>query len=342
MEAEAILAQVFCADNGVGDSFVALAGTGGLRWILPARKSAIAHTLAAWRPYGLTSHLKWNVVIAAVRSCLLHTLPGSYTFKTDFSGVDWSLFGWKKRVPPLVAFYVGTPGPTRKLVAFLADRADGAAHVVVKFPLEAAAWPRIAYEYTVLQELARGERARAPAPLQLNPQQQFSCQSWIFGKPPGLGFTHGHTEFAASLLRPDRKVELAAFRAKLAERSALLAGQNALPMNLRQEIDHILSKGDWSGRVSAARLHGDFAPWNLRQLPNGEIAAVDWEESEPEGLPFYDLHYYEQQVMRLLGRRVEIPWRDYMRALGMQSNTCFIAARAMAMLALVELNRTRA
>lgn len=39
--------------------------------------------------------------------------------------------------------------------------------------------------------------------------------------------------------------------------------------------------------------HRDFGPWNvLRMTANGELAVLDWESSEPQGLPGLDLIYF--------------------------------------------------
>nr|NJM03237.1 phosphotransferase [Desulfobacula sp.] len=39
-------------------------------------------------------------------------------------------------------------------------------------------------------------------------------------------------------------------------------------------------------------IHGDFAPWNLKRLTNDEITAIDWEDSDLNGLPLWDLSHF--------------------------------------------------
>lgn len=48
--------------------------------------------------------------------------------------------------------------------------------------------------------------------------------------------------------------------------------------------------------VRSPVLHGDFAPWNIKILDNGEVRVLDWESAEERGVPGWDwLHYIIQQ-----------------------------------------------
>lgn len=48
--------------------------------------------------------------------------------------------------------------------------------------------------------------------------------------------------------------------------------------------------------------HGDFAPWNLLQKPEGEIGVFDWEYGTLEGFPYLDHIYYILQTTALINR----------------------------------------
>jgi hypothetical protein len=52
-------------------------------------------------------------------------------------------------------------------------------------------------------------------------------------------------------------------------------------------------------RVPSTIIHGDFAPWNLRQH-RGHACAFDWEYAELDGLPLFDEFHYQLQVGYLL------------------------------------------
>ena len=46
--------------------------------------------------------------------------------------------------------------------------------------------------------------------------------------------------------------------------------------------------------------HGDFAPWNLLRADDAWVA-VDWESSEQEAPPFYDLFHFLSASLRAPG-----------------------------------------
>lgn len=50
-------------------------------------------------------------------------------------------------------------------------------------------------------------------------------------------------------------------------------------------------------RTSAAAFplvfqHGDPGPWNMMVTPSGQVAVLDWEAAEPQGIPLWDLFYF--------------------------------------------------
>ena len=77
----------------------------------------------------------------------------------------------------------------------------------------------------------------------------------------------------------------------------------ARPWELPVDVAHSL------GRFHASKgttneggfAHGDFAPWNLLRVDDAWVA-VDWESSEQDAPPFYDLFHFLVQSCALLGR----------------------------------------
>jgi len=55
-------------------------------------------------------------------------------------------------------------------------------------------------------------------------------------------------------------------------------------------------------KVPAVRIHGDFAPWNTK-VNGTNLFIYDWESSERDGIPFYDVIYWNVQVMVLLKKK---------------------------------------
>ena len=57
------------------------------------------------------------------------------------------------------------------------------------------------------------------------------------------------------------------------------------------------SMKDLAGRkIPFHRTHGDFTPWHVL-LAQGRVSVVDWERSEPIGLPFFDIAYFQLNRM---------------------------------------------
>lgn len=56
-------------------------------------------------------------------------------------------------------------------------------------------------------------------------------------------------------------------------------------------------------RYPVVRLHGDFAPWNLRIQRDGRVLAIDWEASQRDGFPGIDLAHHVVVTERLIRRR---------------------------------------
>jgi aminoglycoside phosphotransferase (APT) family kinase protein len=48
-------------------------------------------------------------------------------------------------------------------------------------------------------------------------------------------------------------------------------------------------------------MHGDFTPWNLRQMTDGALSLVDWEDAA-WAPPLADLVYYQAAAGALHGR----------------------------------------
>jgi hypothetical protein len=61
------------------------------------------------------------------------------------------------------------------------------------------------------------------------------------------------------------------------------------------------------GRLARVCEHRDFAPWNVFVAPRGGLAVLDWESSEPAGVPGLDLHYFLTYLAFGLERAKETP-----------------------------------
>ncbi len=140
-------------------------------------------------------------------------------------------------------------------------------------------------------------------------------QAYLSGRPVGVRLTDAHYRFLAGLYRPETTIFLEEVREHIISRRNRLLERGAVPEESLAHVERLLNEPNWHAKVPGVRIHGDFAPWNLKWGSEGEIHAVDWEDSQAVGLPFYDLHYYAMQTARLLGKKGLVDWDRYVCAL---------------------------
>ena len=119
-----------------------------------------------------------------------------------------------------------------------------------------------------------------------------TAQTPLKGRPAGQKFTPAHARLLESLRTGE--IKRAADTELVRELRPRL---DALPVNrpeLRDALDALLPLLE-EMTVPVTVIHGDFAPWNLREH-KGTISAFDWEYAVPGGLPLFDETHYRLQV----------------------------------------------
>lgn len=317
MEALELLQRCLTIGGGSVESYVALSGKRGLRWILPEEAGRLTGLLAAWQPYSIPAKAGWGLIRLAAKGGFLSRLPNVKNFEADLSSTDWRDFGWSQTEPPTVIAYVGTPGAHRKLVVILADPRDGTGRLVVKCPLVDTAWPQITHEFFTLKSLREEKRNIAPMALYINNEKRFTVQSYMLCFPTCLNICKEHYNFLEGLVQADRNILSQDIHTNLIEeRQQLINNREILP-KIKELTGKLLADSIWKGSIPAVRVHGDFVPWNIKKNNDGTLCALDWEYSEPIGLPYYDLSYYQTQVAHNLRRRIKIEWDTFI-----QGTTC--------------------
>ena len=299
-------------------AYVALAGRDSIRWILPKQSTVLAGLLSSWQPYSTTAKLGWKLVHTAASWNSLSYLPNTEIFSFDISDIDWCDYGWESKGPPIFIAYVGTPGTHHKLVIVLADAHKGIGCLVIKYPLVSTAWPKIMAEYNALKDLRYEGVASVPKPVVINHVKRFSVQSYLDGSPlSSAKLTTAHYKFLAGLCKSGTSVSLESFRTHGISRLNQLGESGRITCDEFAHFKKTFASNEWHGEVPGVRVHGDFAPWNLKYCDKTQntICAVDWEDSQATGLPFYDLYFYKFQVEKLIGKRVTIDSKMYINAL---------------------------
>jgi hypothetical protein len=207
----------------------------------------------------------------------------------------------------------------RKRTLLLLDE-GGQALGVAKAADSPAARGALTRETEVLNQLSRVAELRDCVPAVTATgqwsEQDVQVQSTAPLRPGySTALTEAHMAFLKALTRLDRReLRLTEWphwenlRRDLRQQAPAL-GDDAQAMSAAVDAS-AAALGD--ARVSFHRVHGDFAPWNVKTAP-GQFVVVDWEDSEAQGLPFYDLVHFAARVARLLKRK-PLPMRELLSA----------------------------
>ncbi len=267
---------------------VAVPGSAQTRWLLPAGEPEIGAVLASWTPYRAWPRMAWGVVRAASGFSCTAALPGVAEFEVD--GVDvacWQSLGWRGSRTPVPVIYVGTPGPRRKAVVHLVDRATAECRAVVKVPLTEEANTAILHEADVLQALERERYPWAPRLLHLDRTRGLATQTFVTGRPATRKLAPEYWRLLRTLQRTEETTSLSSHRERWACDNAAWA--------MRELEDDTRLPSCWE--------HGDFTPWNIRRLSDGECALLDWENARRNGLPLLDAFHFLHMQDFLFGER---------------------------------------
>ncbi|HEX4029763.1 MAG TPA: phosphotransferase [Terracidiphilus sp.] len=300
--------------------YVVIRGHDGPRWLIPQASALACTILQEWRPYTLRAGLMWRTVTAAYRLGALSLMPGAVRAQlpADASGQLLRRAGWHGDAD-LPVVLVGNDSDTRKLLVFLRDRSRGQ-DVLVKVALKPGARASICNEARTLESL--DPLLRAPRLLRADHDAAITVQEYLPGR---LGDRRCKPQYVALLLRMAEgaaAIPLGEQGRRLAERLRVRVDDDA---RAAPRLDAALALLDRQAVVPAVLVHGDFAPWNIRELPDGGCTLIDWEMAGRGGLALHDLcHFYFMQTRvfaphgRFYGALLaEGAWRSYMRGLGL-------------------------
>lgn len=272
------------------DRFWIIPGKEGPRWIVPRNPRHGWPVLKHWRPYDLSSRLKWEVLMAACRTGQLGLVPGVVGVGVlGAPDKSWDHLGWIDEKSPVPVIYVGTSGPTRKAVASLVDTPACKPVAVAKVPLGVRSARNILYEADILKSLEEEKPGIAPRVRYVDRTAGISLQDSISGRSTSRRLTQAHMDWLVGLRRSGIETSLRKQSERLMKRLAQLDG---LEEKTRHLLKNLLEQLNDPTPLPAFWVHGDFAPWNLRWVEEGKLVGVDWEEARQIGLPCTDLVYF--------------------------------------------------
>jgi hypothetical protein len=255
------------------------------RWIVLGDSRDAATVFRSWRPFKVGTRLRWSAIAGAASLGALARLPGVITTRAliDFSWWRRSLPGFQEDWVPVL--YIGNPSHTRKVTLFFVGRGGRGFNAVAKVPLHALSAVAILNEAAILEELSGADYL--PTALFRDPEQGIAAQSWLEGHPVSRTLTPAHMELLARFAVPGATVRISDQRASIARE----LDQADLPFD-RDVFSRAQEFLDYEQPLPAFIEHRDFAPWNLKRLPNGRTGAIDWEWALTRGLPGQDIFRY--------------------------------------------------
>jgi hypothetical protein len=297
--------------------YTILSGHDGPRWLIPDQSPLSRTILSEWHPYGLLTRAFWLAVPIASRLGVLPRLPGAARTLLPLNACSqFTSHIGRHFDASLPVVLVGNYTPTRKLLVFVEERSPRR-NVLVKVPLTPPAQVSIRNEAHVLEKLNR--RLRAPRLLDLNEDAGIAMQEYLPGQLGSRRCKPEYVRLLLELIDTGEGISLRTHGQRLAERLRACAAyaENAAG------VDSALALLERDVTLPAALIHGDFAPWNIRELQGGDCALIDWEAARQHGLPLHDLcHFYFMQSRLFAPEKLfylamlrEGAWQTYCREL---------------------------
>ncbi len=295
-------AELRRAGYGYVRRFAILPNAHALRWLIPLESGPIAS--AAFQllaPIRASARIKHALARAAARS----GLPLWYQDRICIA---------LRSVPPLeemlrrvlssdrigVALSSGAPGPIeRRKPSLVVVDPDGRTLAFAKVAASPVSDELVRHEADVLRFLdACAPAVHAPRVLFAGSVdgRYLLVQSPLAGDPPRAALTPAHERLLERMrLRTQKPFAATAWATALGRR---LTAAPASDRELGRMFDSVTRVLD-DEPLPAAIVHGDFVPWNLREI-GGTLAACDWENASPDGLALVDEIHHRLVVGHLM------------------------------------------
>jgi hypothetical protein len=191
---------------------------------------------------------------------------------------------------------VGNPSPARKLIVFLLENPHRIA-AVLKIGLTDSGRSSVIHEAEVLSKLAL--YSWAPRALSIHLDQGAAAQGYVQGSLPDREFRPGYLNLLCKFPRSGSSKRLSDVAGALHKNfSPFMPEVNSIAPDL---LDRCLSCLNVDIAVPTVLVHGDFAPWNIRETRDSGYVLVDWESADFWGLPGHDLLHFHFMDQRLFG-----------------------------------------
>lgn len=273
------------------------------RWFVPLDSGAVASgAFDLYTPARASARIKQLTAKALARSGLAVWYRDQVTIASrELPPVETAIRGLFPDTDVRLALSAGAPEPAKNRKPSLAVL-DPAGNIIAvgKMAMSPLARRIAEHEAMVLKALRDLPTAQFQAPRLLLAEEVdgkfLTVQSALCGTAGPAHWSAAHERFLASLHCGSHKP--AACTAMIRSLRARLPRLPVYDNCLQLAFDEILATLD-DCDVPATIVHGDFAPWNLRQHGD-RISAFDWEYAQLDGLPLIDQTHFVLQVGYLL------------------------------------------
>ena len=254
-----------------------------IRLLSTASSARSRYTSVKWVPA-----YRWNAQLfreySAIRAAL--RAPGMSAPMDAMSA--WPPKSVQHRQP--LDAIVGTPGPTQSILVRYVEPSSGKPCAVAKVMVsrDDFASERIEVESNALQDPRVNRLVPRHREIGVVEGHHYLVTDFVSG--PSISSRRGIREAAEALGFQKRNAEIV----DIQEHPWVQRALQRVPW---------LKKECLVGRFGVTRTHGDFAPWNILKQRGGNLALIDWEFSEPDGVAGVDLAHYLLVTKQLLSRQ---------------------------------------
>ena len=281
------------SDNPKDCEFIVIPGNGAPRWLVPSSAKYGLKVLSDWSPYGISSQIKWFLIMLLYRFNILDNVPGiEKIILGGYPGRQVDKGDKKKnsKIQVIPVIYVGTPGPQQKAVVTLVEAKSKDAVAVMKVAIGKQAKTSIMREAFILKQLTTLGVLNVPSLIAESKESGITLQSVLLGKLSSRCLNKAHLDFLYSL--PELGTQTTFLQLK--QELLVLFNDFKIVFTLLQQklINSAIDAISSENCIYFVFTHGDFAPWNIKQIQNNEFQVIDWEDAKSDGLPLWDLCHF--------------------------------------------------
>lgn len=275
--------------------YLIIPGKNGPRWLVPSNPKFSINVLPVWKPYSISSKIKWFLILMLYFLRLNYFLP--IFKKIQSNSILLKHPNSDRGVVPVI--YIGTPGKQQKAVATLVDYISLKPLAVMKVALQNDAFSSILKEAETLNKLSLISSLNVPKLIKIDYEGRQTWQTYLQGSLSGKRLLKRHIDWLLKLPKPSNKTTVAEYKQKLI--FFLDSDDICITTGKKKKLWSIVNNINIDAYIPLTLVHGDFAPWNIKFHSNKELVVIDWEDAEFGGLPLWDLCHYFFIQEHLLG-----------------------------------------